>query len=352
MTFRLTTLLYLFAIVASSMAVLGVWGLVVGLVVFAAWVQAVKYSWQNNWYKVSFAGVVRLFFALGFVLLIGLFFSPALTFVRTPSPRTMTSNNLRNLTLAIQHYHATNGHYPPPYVTDKTGTPLYSWRALLLSRIECPDLANQFRYDQPWNSPSNLALLQDISQFQSPRFMPPYGSHEPDIAETHYFAIVGDETIWDPNKKVTESDVTDGLDQTMLLIEVKGTGIKWSEPRDFTLEEALELLRDAGDEEWIDSGYFVSTRYDRPPQSIRYIAFADGRVTPVYSGNDPVDLRAMLTRSGGEEPRELLDWSKTDKQKPLGIIIHWGRIWGLVLWLAIILLPLNRRLAIFPIKPT
>jgi hypothetical protein len=56
----------------------------------------------------------------------------------------------------------------------------------------------------------------------------------------------------------------------------------------------------------------------------------------------------MLTRAGGEAPRELLDWSALDEQKYLGMIIHWGRIWGLMMWGAIIALPAWRRVGIFP----
>ncbi len=345
MTFRLTTLLYLFALLASSMAVLGPWGLLVGLIVFGLWAHRFSPAWQPREFAKSVFVIVVLLGLAGIVLY------PATISVRTPDVRNSSLINLKQITLAILNYHDSTGHYPPPYATDQSGQPLYSWRALILPYIEGNAFHSSFRYDQPWDSLHNAQFLRyELEEFQSPRYTYPYSEEVPDIAETHYFAIVGDGTIWDPNQTVAASDVTDGLLNTMLLIEVQGTGIKWSEPRDFTLDEAIALLRGASDEEWIERGTFVSYRYDRPPQSYRCVAFADGRADSVYSGNNPDDLRAFLTRAGGEAQPELDESSAPDSQQYLGPIIHWGRIWGLAFWIAIILLPVYRRLPIFPAR--
>ncbi len=343
MTFRLTTLLYLFALVASSMAVLGPWGLLAGLILFAIW----AYVYWHPRSRREWVGIALVLFMLG---LLGMCLFPSITDVRTPSRRTMSINNLKNISLGLLHYHDKHGHFPPPYVADKQGKPLYSWRVLVLPYVEQDALAKRYRHDQPWDSPHNRALLVDLGVFQSPRFSPPYTNDKLVDGETHYFAIVGDGTIWDPNQTVAASDVTDGLSNTMLLIEVQGTGIKWSEPRDFTLDEAIALLQEASDEQWVKPGYFVSTRYQYRPQGYRCVAFAEGRVDVVYSGSDPADFRAMLTRAGGEPPKELRDQLRPATPKSLGAIIHWGRIWGLTVWIAIIALPANRRLAIFPAK--
>src|SRR5262249_26419541 len=84
---------------------------------------------------------------------------PALFKLRQAADRAKGSNNLRQLGLAMHHYHDQKGHFPPAVVTSPDGKPLYSCRVELLPYLEQEALYNEFHKDEPWDSPHNLKLL-------------------------------------------------------------------------------------------------------------------------------------------------------------------------------------------------
>jgi hypothetical protein len=166
--------------------------------------------------------------------------------------------------------------------------------------------------------------------------------------ETNYMAIVDEATIWSPAQKVELSDVTDPLSRTLLFIEIPSRGIRWSQPRDLTLDEAIALLCNDAVVTHFDAGYFVSQRFNGPWGGLR-VACADGAVWQLPVIKDRADARALCTRSGGES-LEHLDHYFGDEpyREPLETIIHWNRITNVVLWLAICVYPFTRRARIFP----
>ena len=70
-------------------------------------------------------------------------------------------NNLKQIGLAMYNYHDQYGCFPPAYTADEHGRPLHSWRVLLLPYLECEDLYDQLRLNEPWNSPYNQQVLKD-----------------------------------------------------------------------------------------------------------------------------------------------------------------------------------------------
>src|SRR5215470_13169211 len=61
--------------------------------------------------------------------------------------------------MALLCYQDEHGRLPPAVVYGPDGTPLYSWRVLILPYIEENRLYEQFHLDEPWDSPHNIALL-------------------------------------------------------------------------------------------------------------------------------------------------------------------------------------------------
>ena len=70
-------------------------------------------------------------------------------------------DNLRQIGLALQGYHNAFGCFPPAAVTDKQGKPLLSWRVAILPYLGSKERYSRFHLDEPWDSPHNLALLND-----------------------------------------------------------------------------------------------------------------------------------------------------------------------------------------------
>src|SRR5688572_9177285 len=78
--------------------------------------------------------------------------------VKLAAARQQSSNNLKQLALALHNYHDTIGKMPQDIV-DKDGKPLLSWRVHLLPYMEEDHIYKQFKLDEPWDSTTNKALL-------------------------------------------------------------------------------------------------------------------------------------------------------------------------------------------------
>jgi len=337
MNFRLTTLLYVFALLAAAMATFGAGG---GLAA-ALLVGGFHHGWSisKEWGLSNIElGTILVATAILVALLL-----PEVQGSHSSSSRQQSLNQIKQLGLAMHSYHDVHGHFPPPYTTDDQGNPLHSWRTLLLPYIEEQALFDKINFDEPWNSPANGKLLEDlqIDVLQSPR----EPARDAGPAETHYFAIVGDETVWQPDARTSFADVKDGSQTTIVLMEVAGLGIPWYEPRDPTIEEAIDLL--CGDIEeklvWIRPGIFVSERFRSGGLYGRAVSFADGSARSVGRCRERESASALLTRAGVEELCDQdYDWEVSDALI-IGHVIHWGRIWGLAVFVVLAVAPLFKK---------
>ncbi len=204
---------------------------------------------------------------------------------RVANPVFQCVNNLHNLNIALLNYESDYGTFPPAYVADKDGKPLYSWRVLLLPYFDRQDLYEQFHLDEPWDSPHNLPLSQtDFRLFHCPS--------EPTTVpgQTSYVMVVGPGMISEGTRSYGLKDITDGPATTILLVEMAGSGIHWAEPRDLDVSNATVVPCDSdkhGLRSWHPGGVNVS--------------FADGHIDFLDETIDPKLLRALLTRNGGED---------------------------------------------------
>jgi hypothetical protein len=96
-----------------------------------------------------------------------------------------------------------------------------------------------YDYTEPWNGPKNSKLHLDKTRCYE--FQCPSDSNvEPAI--TNYVAVVGPNTMWPgvkPAKKAADGSDNDKI----LVIEVINSDILWMEPRDLTLEQALDAIQ-------------------------------------------------------------------------------------------------------------
>src|SRR5262249_18476914 len=136
--------------------------------------------------------------------------------------------------LALLNYQEVYGSLPPAYVTDAEGKKLYSWRVLILPYLEQPALYEAFDKTKAWNSPENAALShQIIPVFESPG----------DPGELcSYFAIAGRGTAFEGSKAIGFRDVTDGLSNTICVVEARNTGHTWAEPYDIDLDGNTNVI--------------------------------------------------------------------------------------------------------------
>ena len=210
---------------------------------------------------------------------------PAVMSAREAARRMECSNNLKQIGLAMWSYRSMNGDYPPAYVADEHGNPLYSWRVLLLPFMEQTYLYNQFDFESAWDSPANLAVTETTMQvFQCPSKSP---RTEP---FTDYMVVVGPETMFPGAESTGPHDIRDGQSNTIMVVEVLDTGVHWTEPRDITMDDLLAKGINGHDETGCGSHH---------PGGVM-VGLADGSVH-FFEEDISSDLfRSLLTRSGGE----------------------------------------------------
>lgn len=183
--------------------------------------------------------------------------------------------------MAVANYESTYGNLPPAYVLGPDGEPWHSWRVLILPYIEEQKLFEEYRFDEPWDGPHNRTLAARM-----PKIFRFHNRTEPGQTTTNYLAVVGPHTMWPGVDGRKYADVTDGTANTVLIVENRGLGVNWMEPRDLDFATLpLDFNHPHG----------VSSWYKTPA-----VSMADGSVRTFPRGSDPLALRAALTASGGE----------------------------------------------------
>ena len=227
----------------------------------------------------------------GGAVMIGLLL-PAVQKVRAAAGRTKSANNLKQIALAVHNYESTFGHLPSD-IKDKTGKPILSWRVAILPYIEQNQLYQQFKLDEPWDSPNNKRASQAaISVFVTPVDGPVAvaASGGKAYGMTNYLGVSGPGTVFDPKAKVRMTDIIDGTSNTILAVETLDA-VPWAKPADLAYDPAKPLPK-------ITPAWGEATN----------VAMCDGSVRAMNIQRLPEkSLRALFTRNGSEviDPK---DW--------------------------------------------
>jgi hypothetical protein len=220
--------------------------------------------------------------------------------------------NLKAIVTAMHKYHDEYACFPPSVVFDREGKPLYSWRVLLLPFLGQTKLYEQFKLDEPWDSPTNLPLLVQIPR----EYAPPAENFPPADGATHYLVFDGADAFFqsgerpkwldDPSnrdrisgmqvhpqrpgelpvyyfgRRSTIFAITDGPSNTIVLVEADDR-VPWSKPQDLPYAADQPLPKLGGHYH----GDFV-------------VAMADGAVRVVTKKASEKSIRAAITPRGGE----------------------------------------------------
>jgi hypothetical protein len=205
--------------------------------------------------------------------------TPLIMQVQRNAEGTRAMENLKRIALAMHNYAATHKSLPPPASHDKQGKALLSWRVHLLPYLGEENLYREFRLDEPWDSEHNKKLI--------PKMPAVYRSAAGKKAEaglTTYLVPVGKATLFPGGKGITFREVTDGLSQTILVIDAADEkAVVWTRPADWPFDprEPTAGLFRAGAQ-----GFAA--------------AIADGSVRLVPRSAQPKAIGGLFTRNGGE----------------------------------------------------
>ncbi len=197
-----------------------------------------------------------------------------------------SDEKLKQIGMALLAFHNANNHFPAD-VLAKDGKPLLSWRVRLLPQLGHQALYNEFHLDEPWDSPHNKALLNRM-----PEVFDVIGAPvEPGM--TYFRGFAGEHALFDPKapKGVGLETITDGTSNTIGLVEAR-EAVPWTRPEtDIPFEgdpaklEPIQALR--GELGGHKPGGF-------------HALMIDGTVRFIKDSVNPVVLRALITRDGGE----------------------------------------------------
>src|SRR5262249_52470248 len=128
--------------------------------------------------------------------------------IRNARDRMISSNNLKQIGLAMHMYHDNYGKLPASAIYSKDGKPLLSWRVAILPYIEQEALYKEFHLDEPWDSEHNKKLLDRMPKV--------YGAKG---NETHYRVFTGKSSAFESKEGQKFADFTDGLSNTIMIVE-------------------------------------------------------------------------------------------------------------------------------------
>ena len=317
MNYRLAALFYLLALVASSLAVFGPLGLGVAVLVLSVYYVILLRKLQS---------CLGVFVVAIVVLSLPTLWHEASSNERNVVHQQICANRLRCLAMATLAYESVKEQLPVAGV-GKRRIPVPSWRVEILPEVDEQEYYDEYDFSEPWDGPSNKKL---VTPTRIEMFWCPLHSEE---INTNYFAITGPETAWGDGEPRSLADISDGTENTILLIEAAGRGVHWAEPKDLTFAEAVELLTtplkaDSHDAHLQNYGYFYKPGY------VRNVVLCDGSCQSLPVPITREAAVALLTANGGEH----LDMD-TIYSGQFGPELDYGRVWGATLFAVIALLP-------------
>lgn len=159
---------------------------------------------------------------------------PFLRKAQLAAEHTHSINNLKQFGLAMHTYHDPHKSFPPAASVSKDGRKLLSWRVHLLPFLDQQKRYDQFHLDEPWDSPHNKKLIEQMPGVFASPLAPP---HLKAKGLTTYLAPIAKGTILASSTGTALRDITDGTSNTILLIEANADhAVIWTKPDDLTVD--------------------------------------------------------------------------------------------------------------------
>ena len=207
--------------------------------------------------------------------------------------RTHCRNNLKQITLALHNYCDDYGGFLPAYTVDADGKPLHSWRTLILPYLDQRELYEKIDLSKPWDDPANAQAAATVV----PTFVCPASYSESEPNRSEYLAVVTPQSCIRPTETRPLSEITDGLPNTLMVIEVP---LKNAVPGMSPLDADLQLV-------------WKSNLDDDRQHACGFPAgFADGSVQFLSPDMPAEELRSLISAAGGDhsDPDDETDGSR------------------------------------------
>ncbi len=190
-----------------------------------------------------------------------------------------TQNNMKQIALAMHSYHDAYGAMPAAAVLGKKGKPLLSWRVQILPFVEQDNLYQLIKRDEPWDSVHNKKVFDDHPM---PSVFEVVGANKPGDKNTHMQVFRGNGAMFDLVKGIKLVEITDGTSNTIMVATAK-TAVPWMKPDDIEFDPKTDPR---------DFLLYIG--------GLTNISFGDGSVRTLKKTITVENMRALITKSGGE----------------------------------------------------
>ncbi|WP_435011171.1 DUF1559 domain-containing protein [Tundrisphaera lichenicola] len=246
-------------------------------------------GWRVRW-TASMVGTVVLMFAAG-IAATGIVHQAGWLLTSTEpwigsswivGYRVESTNNLKQIGLALFNYESTYGAYPPAATLDDEGRLLHGWQARVLPFLDQEPLYNQINFAVPWDDPRNQAAFKTPARvYLNPRIKLIPGASG--LAPSHY---AGNALVLGGDTARTIKSIPDGTSNTFLAGEVADQFKPWGYPAN-----------------WRDPARGINKTpegFGSPFPGGANFLMADGSVRFIRDNIEAKVFRAMSTPDGGE----------------------------------------------------
>jgi hypothetical protein len=235
-------------------------------------------------FQMSVGTMMRVLFALACACWLITMLGRAVQSAREAVRLSCCTCNLCQIKLALLNYHDRYNALPPPYVADAAGQPMHSWRVLILPFLEQQTLNGQYDFSEPWNGPNNIKLLNCMPM----TFACPSRSGNPTTL-TSYVVITGPGTFFPGSASTRFADATDGLSNTLMVVEVANVNIPWTAPWDLDVRTMSFRINDP-------KRLGISSKHSGGAN----VVLGDASTRFLRESISPENLRALISIAGGE----------------------------------------------------
>ncbi|WP_417392203.1 DUF1559 domain-containing protein [Gimesia sp.] len=191
-------------------------------------------------------------------------------------------DKMKKIGLAFHNYHDSFIRFPPADAHLVDGKPLLSWRVHLLPFLGQKELYQRFNLQEPWDSPHNSALLNEMPDIY----------HTEGVNQAGYTSIMtfsGEGTPFTGGKGPQMRKFTDGTGNVILCVQAgPDTAVPWTQPVDLPFNQAnpVSVLGQTSRGAFLCIMADGSIRKIPPsisPQTLKYaIQHNDGNSVPMF----------------------------------------------------------------------
>jgi hypothetical protein len=234
--------------------------------------------------------------------------------------RARQTAKLEEIGRALRKFHDAHGRFPPdenPTAFDSSGRPHLSWRVRVLPFLDQGPLYNQFKTNEPWDSPNNRPLVDKMPDVFRDEDDPPTST------TTRFVVMTGPDTPFAGKFGLRRRDFKDGAFATILVIRVgKDKAVAWSKPDDavFNPSSPLDAIGSLGAEELMFSmvdGSIKRLKSPVPAELFAALVTVAGRESIDLAALDANDLSAALKSTPSSTAKPKAGPAKKTEPSPL-----------------------------------